>query len=271
MAGSTQTAATATTSRGPRLQFRRGTADTPQVNHTRRPGGRRTRRSWAARRRNDEGATMVEAAFVMPIFVLFLFGIIEFSGYLLTKEGTTNTAQAGARMASVQGNDAMADQQILAAHGRRGRRHPQRGDQADRDLARIVGHRHPARRVHRQWARRPSRTPAPTRSAPATSTTTHRPRVVRSSAAKGATPTATSAAPVWRPRPQDRLQVAGPTPQERAAEAGHRHRSRTPRRPTTWGIYVKALHRYYTGLFGSAVTITDQSIGKIEPETFTTL
>ena len=41
--------------------------------------------------------------------------------------------------------------------------------------------------------------------------------------------------------------------------------------PDYVGIYVKALHRYYTGLFGSAVTITDQSIGKIEPETFTTL
>ena len=36
------------------------------------------------------------------------------------------------------------------------------------------------------------------------------------------------------------------------------------------GIYVKALHNYYTGLFGSAVTVTDQSIGKIEPQTYST-
>ena len=56
---------------------------------------------------------MVEAAWVMPVFMLFLFGIIEFPGYLLAKEGTTDAVQAGARMASVQGNDAMADQQIL--------------------------------------------------------------------------------------------------------------------------------------------------------------
>ena len=41
--------------------------------------------------------------------------------------------------------------------------------------------------------------------------------------------------------------------------------------PDFVGVYVKALHRYYTGLFGATVTVTDQSIGKIEPETFTTL
>ena len=212
---------------------------------------------------------MVEAAFVMPIFVLFLFGIIEFSGYLLTKEGTTNAAQAGARMASVQGNDAMADQQILA------RMADEAGGIPNGEIKQIViWHASSAtdtppaactatgssgvRRGHRRDRRlqRLQRPAGPW-------------RCVR--AAKSSTPTAFFGCRLQRSDPQ-RSTASGPPPTARACSRSPAPAPAThPRLPDYVGIYVKALHRYYTGLFGSAVTITDQSIGKIEPETFTTL
>ncbi len=214
---------------------------------------------------------MVEAAFVMPIFVLFLFGIIEFSGYLLTKEGTTNTAQAGARMASVQGNDAMADQQILA------RMADEAGGIPNGEIKQIV-----------IWhASSATDTPPAACTATGSSGVTdggtddvgacnvyNDPQAPGGAFDAGqerhARPPTSAALQAAGPL-QDRLQVAGRRPQERAAEARHRAPATHATTPDYVGIYVKALHRYYTGLFGSAVTITDQSIGKIEPETFTTL
>ncbi len=227
VATSTDESATATTTRGVRLQFRRGTTDTPQVNHTRRRARTGKHRSWAARRRNDEGATMVEAAFVMPIFVLFLFGIIEFSGFLLSKEGTTNAVQAGARTASVQGNDAMADQQILVRLARRGGRHPERRDQADHHLARLgpndtrpatcpagTGVETACRSAGQRATRRSA---SPTRSMPATSTTTRRPLVARSSwpRARHSANLSSAARSCLRRRAVPRLQLDPGAPHER--------------------------------------------------------
>ncbi len=72
-----------------------------------------TKRSKKRRTAGDRGATLVEAAFVMPVFVLLIFGIFEFSGYIMAKSGTNAAVKAGARMAVVQGSNAMADRAIL--------------------------------------------------------------------------------------------------------------------------------------------------------------
>lgn len=56
---------------------------------------------------------MVEAAFVMPVFILMIFGIFEFSGAIMAKTGANASVKGGARMAIVAGNDALADQRIL--------------------------------------------------------------------------------------------------------------------------------------------------------------
>jgi hypothetical protein len=68
----------------------------------------------ARRRRDDRGSTLVEAAFVMPVFVMLVFGIFEFSGYVMAETGASAAAKAGARMATVQGSDPMADRSILS-------------------------------------------------------------------------------------------------------------------------------------------------------------
>ncbi|QEL13989.1 TadE family protein [Limnoglobus roseus] len=50
------------------------------------------------------GATTVEAAVVMSVFLLFLFGIFEYCRYLMMIEVTTNAARDGARYAVVNVN-----------------------------------------------------------------------------------------------------------------------------------------------------------------------
>jgi Flp pilus assembly protein TadG len=52
-------------------------------------------------RRRRGGATVVEAALVMSVFLMFLFGIFEYCRYLLMLQVTTNAARDGARYAVV--------------------------------------------------------------------------------------------------------------------------------------------------------------------------
>jgi Flp pilus assembly protein TadG len=56
--------------------------------------------------RRRTAAHAVELAFVAPIFFLFLFGILEYSRYLMTLQVMTNAAREGARYAVVTTNDA---------------------------------------------------------------------------------------------------------------------------------------------------------------------
>jgi Flp pilus assembly protein TadG len=63
---------------------------------TQAPAARREGHS--GRRR---GATVVEAAIVMNIFLLFLFAIMEFGNYVFVKQLMDNAARDGARMAAL--------------------------------------------------------------------------------------------------------------------------------------------------------------------------
>ena len=56
------------------------------------------REAQSGRRR---GATVVEAAIVMNIFLLFIFAIMEFGNYVFVKQLMDNAARDGARMASM--------------------------------------------------------------------------------------------------------------------------------------------------------------------------
>ncbi|MEY2454024.1 MAG: hypothetical protein QOD92_3598 [Acidimicrobiaceae bacterium] len=72
------------------------------------------RLSFRARRaRGDRGAVLVEAAFVLPVLLTLLFGIIEF-GFAWRDKITVETAtRAGARTASNLGPTAQADYNTL--------------------------------------------------------------------------------------------------------------------------------------------------------------
>jgi Flp pilus assembly protein TadG len=59
--------------------------------------------SFTARRRSSlprrRGAAAVEAALVLPVVIMFLFGILEYGRYLMMMQIVTNAAREGARYA----------------------------------------------------------------------------------------------------------------------------------------------------------------------------
>ena len=147
-------------------------------------------RTPAARRRrarDDRGAVLVEAAIVLPILFMIVFGILEIGSALKSYSGAANAVRAGGRMASVAGNDADADQAILERMAQEATGIPDGRDRVHRDLARQRHRRAAAgglpadRPRHRRTPpRRASATAAPTPSAPATSTTGRPPRAAPS-------------------------------------------------------------------------------------------
>ena len=58
---------------------------------------------------------MVEAAFVTPVFLALLLGLMEIGLYMNDYLAVANTVRGGARAASVAGNDMYADYYILQA------------------------------------------------------------------------------------------------------------------------------------------------------------
>lgn len=55
------------------------------------------------RKRNERGAVAAEFALLLPVFLLILFGIIEFGMMMYGREIVTNAAREGARAGIVQG------------------------------------------------------------------------------------------------------------------------------------------------------------------------
>ena len=55
----------------------------------------------ALRRRRDGGQALVEFALVIPVFLLLLFGVIDFGRYVYTANGLSQAAREAARTGSV--------------------------------------------------------------------------------------------------------------------------------------------------------------------------
>jgi Flp pilus assembly protein TadG len=58
------------------------------------PAGRR-----ASRRMRRQGSTIVQVAIVLPVILMFLFGILEYSRYVMLLQVMTNAAREGCRYA----------------------------------------------------------------------------------------------------------------------------------------------------------------------------
>ncbi len=63
----------------------------------------------------ERGAVMVEMAIVVPIFVLLLFGMLEFGLAFKDKLAMTHAVTRASRDAAVLGNEDIADIEILRA------------------------------------------------------------------------------------------------------------------------------------------------------------
>ena len=62
------------------------------------------------RTESRRGATAVEMAFALPVFLLFLFAIFEYSRYFMVRHVMDAAAQEGCRFAVVQGSTATVAQ-----------------------------------------------------------------------------------------------------------------------------------------------------------------
>ena len=66
-------------------------------------------RVFAARNGGDRGAVMVEMAIVVPIFILLVFGMLEFGLAFKNKLTMAHATNQATRRATVLGSDAAAD------------------------------------------------------------------------------------------------------------------------------------------------------------------
>jgi hypothetical protein len=64
---------------------------------------------WWRGRRSERGSAIIEAAFVTPVFLMLLFGILEYGLLFRDNLTTNNAAQEAARAASVGGRALEAD------------------------------------------------------------------------------------------------------------------------------------------------------------------
>lgn len=61
-------------------------------------------------RRSDDGASLVEAAFVLPILILLVFGIVEFGRAYNAQISLTHAAREGAREYAITQDENSAEQ-----------------------------------------------------------------------------------------------------------------------------------------------------------------
>ena len=80
-----------------------------------RTTGRRPFPRLRARSRDQRGVTVVEAAFITPVFFVLVLGMIEIGLAMNDYLSLANASRAGARVASASGNDVYADYGILRA------------------------------------------------------------------------------------------------------------------------------------------------------------
>lgn len=279
-------------------------ADTQEVKpmrgDRRAHGAQRIRRDRWNRRGDDSGSTLVEAAFVMPIFMVLIFGIFEFSGLVMTKTGAGSAVNGGVRMAVVQGDGTGstvgADYWILRSIERDG------GGLSQDQIMQIV-----------IWNATGPGDPVPGACTGLYSPTTYFTGITKTSTVGGeAGQDGKHACNVYN-SPQTpklgafakaALPVAGPTDPVSDAFAdwwfdcmgyppagtdlnrydchwaAHYRQSgqAAPNIASTSrfigvdtdyiGIYIAVKHTFYTGLFGKAAVIKASSVGKIEPQKY---
>lgn len=228
-------------------------------------------RSSARRARGDRGAVLVEAGLALPVFFLLVFGIMEAGHALKSYSAVANAARGGGRAASVAGAEGLADQEVLL--------------QIQREAAGTL-------RGEIQyviiWKATPPTYGAPLVMSPpqacinvAESLTEPNlgPRGVSGvcniyahpDAPNGAFALAADEANLSQHFDCDlsnpiQLDCSWPP---RSREVRISPRGEFPRYdPDHVGVYLKAKHRYLTGVMGSTLTITESGVNMIEPDAF---
>jgi TadE-like protein len=234
----------------------------------------RTRR---ARGRGDRGGVLVEAAIVLPVLFMIVFGILEIGSALKSYSGAANAVRAGGRMASVAGNNADADRMIME------RIAGEATGISDGEIEYVVIWHASATGEQPPLACRPAAQGSPNTSSvgvPDGGPTVdaigacniyHRP-----AAPGGAFDMATGNA-AQPPAFYFGCSGANNANKVDCNWQGKNRRTTitprcqtspcpTPQQPDYVGVYIKAEHEYVTGVLGDTVTITDGSINLLEPQ-----
>lgn len=183
------------------------------------------------------GAVLVEAAFVTPLFLLLVFGIIEVGLAMNDRLALAHAVRAGTRVASASGNDRLADYGIIktvmaeaAALG---------DDQIEMVIvyrADGIGDPPPDRCLEGRSARPTTKTDD--------ACNVYLPEDFGVKKDKWGCKDEEDLDEFWCPMSREVVRSQG---------------------PEYVGVYMKVSHRWVTGMFGQTVTLTDQSVIRLEP------
>jgi len=201
---------------------------------------RRVRSAPGRRSRGQAGAVLLEAAIVTPVFLALLLAAIEGGIAFYERLTVANMSLAGARSASGQGSEALADYHVLRAVG-------SGGGMAGGQISIIVVYR----------ATGPGdRVPDDCRTASVTGVCN---RYVAGDLARDVTEFGCTGPP-------------GPTTKidDPWCPTGRKTALSGPGGPPDHvGVYVEALHHDLTAILGQGIVLRSDSISRIEPRTLT--
>jgi hypothetical protein len=233
------------------------------------------------RKARDRGSVLVEAAIVLPLLFSLLFGVLEIGGALKSYSSASNAVRAGGRMASVAGNDAMADQAILSRVAQ------EAAGLGKGEIEYIIiwkatgpGTKPPAACIAAAGSASSPNTSSLGVYDGGTGQVGACNVYVRPDATGGAFAMA-NRGPGMQP-PEYYFGCTGPSgpgaahmvdcrwsPKNRKVAVSPRGTpAATTLKPDHLGVYIRATHKYYTGMFGSTLTISDSGINLLEPDTY---
>jgi len=203
-----------------------------QLAHRRRSGAFR-----GAAGDRSRGAAKIEAAFIPPVFMLLVLGIMEVGLAMNDKLAVAHTARAGTRVASASGNDLYADYGIIQAVRREISAVP------DEQIKLVVIYRATRFGDAPAAACTNGTSIAPT-SASSTACNVYTPAQFDDPKAHWGCKSAYDLDKYWCPTGRVVNRTLG---------------------PNYVGVWVKVEHKWVTRMFGSAVQLTDQSVIRLEP------
>ncbi|MEA2843782.1 MAG: hypothetical protein QOJ69_1453 [Actinomycetota bacterium] len=191
------------------------------------------------RRRDQRGNALLEAALVTPVFLVLIFGVIEGGFGLHERLSVANMALVGARSATGNANDALADEYVLAAI-RNGA-----GGVASSQIGTIVVYKASGPGDH----------------VPTTCKTTSVAGICNRYTGADLAKDSTQFGCAGPPGPVTKIDSYWCPSTRKAALTG------VNGPPDHIGVYVSASHRNFTGIFGTGLTFRSDTVMRIEPRT----
>ncbi len=180
----------------------------------------------------SRGAVLVEAAFVTPVFLALVLGVMEIGLAMNDNLALAHTVRAGSRVASASGDDPFADYGIIQAVKRESAALPR----AQVDL--VV--------VYKASAFGQDPTAA-------------------CKAGNDVTGVCNAYTPADFSKPKDRWACLSSESLDKAWCPTTRKVSRSGAGPDYVGVWMKIRHPWLTRMFGATLTLTDASVIRLEP------